>query len=107
MDAELKLEVGRDAVRACEFVQLNWPKGLVPPRLSTSGTVRTLEVNFEAHSVRELQRLLTGAGSMDRRLAQSARRLRMQLAARTVGMIIPDGSPAGEAATRHHAPVRR
>ena len=90
MDAELKLEVGRDGVRACEFVRLNWPTDLVAPRLRTSGAVTTLELDFETHSVRELQRLLTEAGSSDRRIARSARRLRMQLAAHTVGKVIPD-----------------
>ena|SRR5687768_1479952 len=90
MDAELKLEVGRDGVLACEFVRLNWPTDLVAPRLRKSGAVTTLELDFETRSVRELQRLLTEAGSSDRRIARSARRLRMQLAAHTVGKVIPD-----------------
>lgn len=112
MAAELRLEVGRDGVRACEFVRLNWPTDLVAPRLKTSGAVTTLELDFEAHSVRELQRLLTEAGSSDRRIARSARRLRMQLAAHTVGKVIPDGGPIGpgsvrELPTGHHEPVRQ
>ena len=86
-------------------------QNLVAPRLSTSGALTILELDFEAHSVRALQRLLTEAGSMDRRLAQSARRLRMQLASRTVGKVVPErrvglGS-VGEAPTRLHDPVRR
>ena len=108
---ELRLEVGRDGVPACEFVRLNWPTDLVAPRLSTCGALTTLELDFEAHSVRALQRLLTEAGSMDRRLAQSARRLRMQLASHTVGKVLPErrGGPGsvGAAPTRLHDPVRR
>ena len=109
MDTELRLEVGRDGVPACEFVRLNWPTELVAPRLSTSGALTIFELDFEAHSVRALQRLLTEAGSMDRRLAQSARRLRMQLASRTVGKVVPErrvglGS-VGEAPPRLRPPV--
>ena len=111
MGAELRLEVGRDGVTACEFVRLNWPTDLVAPRLSTCGALTTLELDFEAQSVRALQRLLTEAGSMDRRLAQSARRLRMQLASHTVGKVLPErrGGPGsvGAAPTGLRDPVRR
>jgi hypothetical protein len=111
MGAELRLEVGRDGVPACEFVRLNWPRDLVAPRLSTKAALTTLELDFESHSVRALQRLLTEAGSMDRRLAQSARRLRMQLASLTAGKVMPESrgghGSVGEAPTKLRDPVRR
>jgi hypothetical protein len=111
MVAELRLEVGRDGVPACEFVRLNWPRDLVAPRLSTTGALMTLELEFDTHSVRALQRLLTEAGATDRRLAQSSRRLRMQLASRTVGKVVPESRvgyrPIGEAPPGLHDSVRR
>jgi hypothetical protein len=87
---ELRFPVKGAAALACYFVRGNWPKRETLPVLETVGPDLTLVFKFEAQVVRDLQEILSNAGMAEGRLRQSARRLRMMLAAQLVGRVIPD-----------------
>ena len=92
MSNQLKFPVKGDVAIACYFVKGNWPNVSSEPVLESTGKHMTLTLALETRNVRDFQTLLTQAMSIDAKMAQSARTLRMMLATQLAGKVIPDSS---------------
>jgi hypothetical protein len=92
MTTQLKFPVKGDVAIACYFVKGNWPTPSTEPILESTGKHMVLILPLEARNVRNFQELLTQAMSIDSKMAQSARTLRMMLATQLAGKVIPDAN---------------
>jgi hypothetical protein len=92
MATQLRFPVKGDVSIACYFVKGNWPTPSTEPILESTGKHMVLTLPLEARIVREFQALLSHAMSIDAKMAQSARTLRMMLATQLAGKVIPDAS---------------
>ena len=92
MSMQLKFPVKGDVAIACYFVKGNWPNASTEPVLESTAKHMVLSVALETRNVRDFQSLLTQAMSIDAKMAQSARTLRMMLATQLAGKVIPDAS---------------
>ena len=92
MSTQLKFPVKGDVAIACYFVKGNWPTVSTEPVLESTGKHMVLTVPLEARVVRDFQELLSQAMSIDAKMAQSARTLRMMLATQLAGKVIPDAN---------------
>src|SRR5262245_46946292 len=96
----LRFSLAGEIALAAYYVKANWPRSINAPAIDTSSAPMTIVFAFDAQTVRDLQETLSSAISLNGRMAQSARTMRMLLETRLKGRVIPDlsnqsGSRAG------------